>query len=66
MAHQDKNYSPPGYVITHFDKTVKLELEQAQKFNDFRVRLCATLGQDNEICDPTNLWRKALDLVLPI
>jgi hypothetical protein len=43
---------------------VKLDLERAQKLNDLRVRLCAALGKDNEICDPSNLWKKALDLLL--
>lgn len=59
-----KNYNPPGWVITHFDKSVKLDPERAQKFNDFRIRLCQYLGQDNETCNIDNLWLKAVDLLM--
>jgi hypothetical protein len=58
-----KDYSVPGWVVSWFDN-VKLDPERAQKFNDMRVRLCASLGQDNEACDPNKLWVKALDLLL--
>lgn len=59
-----KNYSPPGWLIQHFDKTVILDEERAKKFEALRKKLCDTLGDDNEACNPTNLWTQALDLLL--
>jgi hypothetical protein len=64
MALSEKDFRPPGWLVTHCDKTVKLDHERAQKFHDFRVRLCEKLGKDNDLCNPTNLWCKALDLLL--
>jgi len=60
---KEKDYNPPGYLVTWFDQ-IKLDLERAQKFNDLRVRLCETLGKDNETCKVNNLWIQALDLLL--
>lgn len=63
MESKKEDYTPPGWIVTWFDK-VKLDSERAQKFNDFRFRLCRELGQDNEICNVNALWMKALDLLL--
>lgn len=60
---REKDYNPPGWLVTWFDQ-VRLDPERAQKFNDFRVRLCEALGKDNEICNVNNLWLRALDLLL--
>jgi hypothetical protein len=63
MSEKKIDYTPPGWIVTWFD-FVRLDMERAQKFNDLRFRLCAALGQDNEICFHNNLWMKALDLLL--
>jgi hypothetical protein len=61
-------YSPPGWLVTHFDK-VKLDEERAQKLEGMRQRLCdATDSPDDHTNFPfissNALWMKALDLLL--
>lgn len=59
---KSKDYTPPGWLITNWN--VKLDPEQAKKLEDFRVRICDYLGKDNEICNPKNLFAKAVDLLI--
>lgn len=59
---REKDYNPPGWLISNWN--VKLDPERAQKLNDMRVRVCAYLGKDSEVCNPENLWNKAVDLLL--
>ena len=63
MKTKKPNYQPPGWLVTWWDN-VRLDQDRAQKLNDFRFRLCEALGDDNELCNPINLWRIALDLLL--
>ena len=58
------DYYPPGYLITHFDKSLVLDEERAQKFADFRTRLCDALGQSDERCNVKNLLMRAIDLLM--
>lgn len=64
MSETKKDYNPPGWVVVHFDRSVKLDLDRAKKFHDFRIRLCKYLGQDHETCNINNLWIEAVDLLL--
>ena len=63
MKAKKPNYEPPGWLVTWWDN-VRLDIHRAQRLNDFRMRLCEALGSDNELCNPVNLWRIALDLLL--
>jgi len=63
MKAKKPNYEPPGWLIVWWDN-VRLDMARAQKFNDLRFRLCEALGSDNELCNPINLFRIALDLLM--
>ena len=64
MKTKKANYDPPGWLIWNWDGVVRLDIERAQQFNDFRIRMCEALGEDNELCNPTNLFRIAMDLLI--
>jgi hypothetical protein len=57
------DYNSPGWAVSWFDQ-VRLDPARAVAFDEFRKRLCQSLGKDNEICNPNNLWMKALDLLI--
>ena len=59
-----KDYSPPGWVIKHFNRSVILDDDRAVKFLQFRKRLCAALGNEDERCNIKNLMVLAIDLLM--
>lgn len=63
MKAKKPNYQPPGWLITWWDN-VRLDIDRAKKLNDLRFRLCEAMGSDAEMCNPANLWRYAVDLLL--
>jgi hypothetical protein len=58
------NYTPPAWLIRHHDRSVLVDEERATRFMEFRQRLCDKFGSDNEVCNPTNLFCQALDLLM--
>jgi hypothetical protein len=57
------DFNPPGWPVSCFDQ-VRLDPVRSVAFDAFRKRLCEYLGKNNEICDPNNLFTKALDLLI--
>jgi hypothetical protein len=58
------DYGPPGWLVTHWHDAVRLDTARAQRLHDFRIRLCEALGADNDLCNPTNLFRMAVDMLI--